>query len=255
MAARGFLGAGDLYIARYNAATSAFDDWVGPLEGTKFEVKPNVDIKELSSRGRSTYGQVIESVTLNQPADFTIEMPEVNKATLLLALMGKSSAVNQTAGTITAQSLTVTTKDAWLDIGKQNITTLTVKDSTGLTTYAAGTDYVINKRMGWIKILSGSLIVASATLTLDGAYAAVTGALIAGATESQVRAKFRLDGVNQADRLPCIVDVHEAVIAADSAFDFLADDFATLTLTGRLKTPVGKGEPFTVQMLDTEIDA
>ena len=254
MAARGFLGAGDLYIARYNPVTTAFDYWVGPLEGTKFEVKPNTEIKELSSRGRSTYGQVIESVPLNQPSDFTLEMPEVNKNTLLLALMGTESAIAQTAGTITAQELTVTSKDAWLNIGKQNITALTVKNEGGTVTYVAGTDYLLNKRLGWVKILTGSVIAKDAKLTLDGAYGAVDGTLIKGATQSQIRAKFRLDGVNQADRLPCIVDVHEAIIAADSAFDFLAADFATLTLSGRLKTPVGKDEPFTVQMLNAAIE-
>ena len=254
MAARGFLGAGDLYIARYNPVTTAFDDWVGPLEGTKFEVKPNTEIKELSSRGRATYGQVMESVPLNQPSDFTLEMPEVNKNTLLLALMGTESAIAQTTGTITAQELTVTSKDAWLNIGKQNITALTVKNEGGTVTYVAGTDYLLNKRLGWVKILTGSVIAKDAKLTLDGTYGAVDGTLIKGATQSQIRAKFRLDGVNQADRLPCIVDVHEAIIAADSAFDFLAADFATLSLTGRLKTPVGKDEPFTVQMLNTAIE-
>lgn len=254
MAARGFLGAGDLYIARYNPTTNTFDDFVGPLEGTKFEIKPNTEIKELSSRGRSTYGQVIESVPLNQPADFTVDMPEVNKSTLLLALMGTESVINQTADTITAQELTVTSKDAWLSVGKENLLTLTVKNEAGTTTYVAGTDYELNKRLGWIKIKAGSAIAKGDKLNLDGTYGAVTGAMISGATQSQIRAKFRLDGVNQADRLPVIVDVHEAVIAADSAFDFLADDFATLTLTGRLKTPAGKAEPFTVKLGDVAID-
>ena len=142
MAARGFLGAGDLYISRYNPTTGLFDDFTGPFEATKFEVKPNVELKEMSSRGRSSYGQVIESVALPQPADFTLELPEVNKESLSIALLGTESAINQTAGTLTAASVTVTSKDAWLDIGKQNITAgLVVKDATGVTTYVMGTDY------------------------------------------------------------------------------------------------------------------
>lgn len=62
MSARGFLGAGDLYVARYNPATAQFDAFKGPYEATKFEIKPNVELKEMSSRGRETYGQVLESV-------------------------------------------------------------------------------------------------------------------------------------------------------------------------------------------------
>ena len=255
MAARGFLGAGDLYISRYNPTTSLFDDFTGPFEATKFEVKPNVELKEMSSRGRSSYGQVIESVALPQPAEFTLELPEVNKESLSIALLGTESAINQTAGTLTDAPVTVTSKDTWLNIGKQNITAgLVVKNDTGVTTYVLGTDYVLNNRMGWIKILPGSALVKDAVIEVTGAYGAVGGTLIRGATNSQIRAKFRLDGVNFADQLPVIVDVWEAIISADSAFDFLSNEFASISLPGRLKTPTGKTEPFQVQLLNAAID-
>ena len=255
MAARGFLGAGDLYISRYNPTTGLFDDFTGPFEATKFEVKPNVDLKEMSSRGRASYGQVIESVALPKPADFKLELPEVNKESLSIALLGTESAINQIAGTLTDAPVTVTSKDTWLAIGKQNITAgLVVKDATGVTTYVMGTDYVLNNRMGWIKILPGSALVKDAVIEVTGAYGAVGGTLIRGATNSQIRAKFRLDGVNFADQLPVIVDVWEAVISADSAFDFLSNEFASISLPGRLKTPVGKTGPFQVQLLNAAID-
>lgn len=255
MAARGFLGAGDLYISRYNPTTGLFDDFTGPFEATKFEVKPNVELKEMSSRGRSSYGQVIESVALPQPAEFTLELPEVNKESLSIALLGTESAINQIAGTLTGATVTVTSKDTWLDIGKQNITAgLVVKDASGVTTYVMGTDYVLNNRMGWIKILPGSALVKGAVIKVTGAYGAVGGTLIRGATNSQIRAKFRLDGVNFADQLPVIVDVWEAIISADSAFDFLSNEFASISLPGRLKTPTGKTEPFQVQLLNAAID-
>ena len=255
MAARGFLGAGDLYISRYNPTTGLFDDFTGPFEATKFEVKPNVELKEMSSRSRSGYGQVIESVALPQPAEFTLELPEVNKESLSIALLGTESAINQNAGTLTDAPVTVTSKDTWLDIGKQNITAgLVVKDATGVTTYVLGTDYVLNNRMGWIKILPGSVLVKDAVIEVTGAYGAVGGTLIRGATNSQIRAKFRLDGVNFADQLPVIVDVWEAIISADSAFDFLSNEFASISLPGRLKTPAGKTEPFQVQLLNAVID-
>lgn len=252
MAARGFLGAGDLYISRYNPTTAAFEGFKGPYEATKFEIKPNVELKELSSKGRTTYGQVIESVALPQPAEFTLEMPEVNKQSLSLALLGTESTINQGSGTWTDQAVVVTAKDVWLDLGKMNVAEVgfQVQDATNTTTYVKGTDYEINYKMGWLKILPGSAIVAAATLHVDGTYAAVAGTSIAGATQSQIRAQFRLHGVNFADGLPVIVDVWEGIIAADAAFDFLSDDFATLSLPGRLKTPAGKSEPFVVKLLD-----
>lgn len=252
MAARGFLGAGDLYISTYNASTGTFDGFKGPFEATKFEIKPKTDLKEMSSRGRTTYGQVIESVALAQPAEFQLDMPEINKDSLKLALLGSNTVINQGSGTANNQPVVVAAKDTWLDLGKVNWATagFVVTDVAGTTTYVQGTDYEINYMMGWLKILPGSAIVAASTVHVDGTYNATSGTSIAGGTQAQIRAQFRLDGVNFADGQRVLVDVWEAVIASDNAFDFLADKFASLGLKGKLKTPVGKTEPFKVQLLD-----
>ena len=63
-----------------------------------------------------------------------------------------------------------------------------------------------------------------------------------------MRAEIIFDGINQADGTQCTVKVWEAVLSADSAFDFLADDFGNVSLTGNLKTPVGKDAPYEVDV-------
>lgn len=253
-AARGFLGAGDLYISRYNPTLGAFEEFVGPVETTKFEIKPKVELKEMVSKGRSTYGQVVESVTIPQPFEFTVNFAEVSGDTLVSAFLGTKVALNVGAGTLTAVSVIIT-KGAWADIGAMNIATagFLVKDTTGTTTYVLGTDYEVNYRLGRLMILPGSAIVDGASLKVTATFGAISGTVISGGTNPQLRVKFKFDGKNFADGLPCIVDVWEAVIAADSAFDFLAGDFAAVALPGRLKTPVGKSEPFTITLLDAAI--
>lgn len=247
MAARGFLGAGDLYIARYEGGV--FLDYEGPFECTKFEIKPNVELKELVSKGRYTYGQVIETVPVPKPADLTIELAEVNKQSLAIALLGTILALSQTAGSFTNE-VVVAKLDFWKPLSKVRLTegSVVVTNTAGTTTYVAGVDYLINHNLGWIKVLSGGAITDASSIHVDAAYGTVTGTEIKGATQTQVRAKFKLDGKNFADELPVITTVHEAVIAADSAFDFLADDFAAVTLPGRMKTPAGFIEPFTVHL-------
>lgn len=249
MAARGFLGAGDLYINRYDSDTAAYAGEKGPYECVKLEIKPNSDLKELTSKGKTTYGQVIESVPIPKPSDLTIELGEVDREGLAMALFGKVETLAVGAGTMTAESL-VAKKGFWVQTSKRNLASagLLVKDSTGTTTYVLGTDYLVNYRLGTIKVLDGSAIVDGATLKVTGTSNAIDGSTIVGSTETQVRAKFRLDGVNFVDNTPSIVTIYEAVLTPDKAFDFLQDNFGTISLKGRMKTPTGFLSPFNVEL-------
>ncbi|MEP6587139.1 MAG: hypothetical protein ABJA84_00075 [Polaromonas sp.] len=246
MAARGFLGAGDIYIERIVAGVP--QGLAGPYYANKFEIKPNVETKDLISKGRNNYGQTLESVVLQQPADFSLELNEVNKESIALALLGTATATAQVAGTLADQAVVIK-KDRWVSVTKENLgEAITVKNTAGTLTYVEGTDYALNRPLGLIKVLPASAIADAASLNVSGGYAAISSTVISGATNSDVRARIVFDGINQADGLPVIVRVHEAVIAADSAFDFLADDFNTVNLPGKLKTPTGKSEPFTVEL-------
>lgn len=254
MASRGFLGAGDLYIARYDSGTQAFLEFEGPFESTKCEIKPNSELKEMSSRGRITYGQVIESVPLPKPSDFSVTLAEVNKESLALALFGTTATLSQGAGTVTDEVvvLTAAKMDRWVQLSKQNLTDagFVVQNGAAAITYVEGTDYVVNRRLGMLKVLDAGTIPTTESIKVDFGYSAISGSLISGSTQTQLRAKFKLDGVNFADGAPVILNVWEASLTPDSAFDFLQNDFAEIELKGRLKTPAGKTEPFTVELRD-----
>jgi hypothetical protein len=244
MAARGFLGAGDLYIATF--VNGVPGDFKGPYECKKFEIKPNVERKEMTSKGRTTYGQVIESVTIPQPADLTVELPEVNKESLAIALLGTSAAVSQTAGSITDEVVTVAALDTWYPVSKGYFSVMTAKNTANVA-LVEGTDFIVDKQLGWIKVLVGTTkVTAGQTIKVSGTYQTASGNEIKAMTNPQLRCRFKLVGKNFADDLPYTVTVHEAVIAADSAFDFLQDDFAAISLPGRMKTPTGFSEPASI---------
>ena len=252
--ARGFLGAGDLYIARFNPVAQAFEDYAGPFEVTRFEITPNSELKEMISRGRSTYGRVIESAPIPSAFEFGITMPEVNKESLALALLGTTAEISQGSGTVTGSTiqLSAARMDKWVDLAHANIGAagVSVTSNDGVDVYVEGTDYAINRRLGTIKFLSTGDVPTTENVKIDYTYAAVSGSKIAGATQSQVRAKFRLDGVNFVDQSSVIVDVFEGVMTPDGSFDFMQDDFAEVSLKGRLKTPAGRTEPFEVRFLE-----
>lgn len=247
MTARSFLGAGDLYISRYE--NGAWSDYEGPFEADKFEIKPNTELKEAISKSRDGYGQVIESVALAKPTDFSATLTSVDRTTLATALMGVSAAVSVAASTVTDEVVTITSLDKWVPLAKMKATNVVVKNSAGSVTYVLGTDYLYDSTLGWIKPLSTGAIVAG-TIKVSYAAGALNGSKIRGSVVSEIRARFKLNGVNMADRSPCIVTVHEAVISAASAMDFLSSDFAKVEMPGRLKTPTGKTEPFEVVLLD-----
>ena len=246
MTARAFLGAGDLYLARQVAGV--WEDYTGPFECSKFEIKPNVTLKEQVSKGRNTYGQVIETVALQQPSDLSVDLTEVNKETLAIALLGTTAALVQAGGTLTDEVVTAKL-DKWVALSKANLTSgIVVTNSAATVTYVNGVDYIVNMELGWFKALTGGAITESQSLKLDAVYSAISGTQIKGATQAQLRVRMKLNGKNFADDTPCIVTVHEAVIAADAAFDFLSDNFATVSMPGRMKTPTGYTEPFTVDL-------
>lgn len=247
MAARGFLGSGDLFIARYVGGVAG--PFEGPFECRQFEIKPNVNLVEMVSKGRNTYGQVVETVAIPQPADLTVQMSEVNKESLAIALLGTSAPINQTGATVSNEAVTLSNVGQWYNLTKHSLTgTVTVTNVAGTTTYVNGVDYLVDMQQGWIKSLAGGAIAAATIVHVDFTAETTSGTEIKGMTQAQLRAKFKLVGKNFADDLPYVVTVHEAVIAADSALDFLQDDFAEITLPGRMKTPSGFTEPFNVQL-------
>ena len=249
MTARSFMGAGDIFINRL--VDGVEQGMIGPIKADKLEIKPNVDTKESTSKGRYDYGQVLESVNLAQPTEFTMDLKEVTGDILVMAFLGTSAALNQASGSMAAKSVTVTKLGRWVELGFKNLEALqAVTDTTAVTTYVEGVDYELNRPLGWIRALEDGDIAVNDVIKVTGAYKAATGSIIKGSTRTEVRARIVFDGINQADQNQCTVDVYEAVLAADSAFDFLADDFGNVSLKGRLKTPAGKDAPYIVVVQD-----
>ena len=245
--ANGFLGSGDLYIQRYVAGV--LGDLKGPYYASKFEIKPNVEKKTATSKGKYSYGQVIASASINQAADLNVELSQVDREGLALALLGTQAALTQGSGTLTAVNLPAVVLDAWLDATKQALTgTMTVTNAGATVTYVEGTDYILNRQLGLIKFLSTGAVLAGAVPKISGAYSVIAGTKISGGTQTSLLARFILDGQNQVDGSAAIVRVWQAQLAASSAFDFLANDFGAIQLSGSMNTPVGYTEPFVVEL-------
>ncbi|MBE2261576.1 MAG: hypothetical protein IAE92_02470 [Burkholderiaceae bacterium] len=249
MSARGFLGAGNLQFSLIvNDIAQGFGD---KRETSKFEIKPNSEIKELVSKGRDSYGQVIETVALQQPAEVSISLREADYENLKLSFMGTDgTGANQAAATVTDEAINAKL-GKYVPLANRNLASagLSVTNAAEDVTYINGTDYVVDYRLGEIKALAEGAIADAQALKVNYTAQAYTGTKILGNTQTSIRAVIRFDGVNLADGKPVILTAWEGVFTPDSAFDMLADDFGEVQLKGRLKTPAGKASPFEVEFL------
>lgn len=246
--ARGFLGAGDLYINLYEGDTP--QGWVGPYEASKFQIKANSELKEQTSRGRNTYGHTIVSVPVPKPFDLEVEMTEMGKEGMALALMGTNQAISQAAGSMAEATVTLSSAASrvWTPVNALALgQAIVVTNDAGTVTYNEHEDYVLNRQLGWIRpVAGGDLAAGGMQVKVNGPVLAFTGNEMRGGTALAKRAKLRLDGINFADQSLSIVDVYEVTFNSDAAVDFLEDKFGTIPLKGRPVTPAGYTEPFKV---------
>lgn len=244
----GILCAGDVYFDRLDSAGQS-TGIVYLFDAKKFEIEEPSDLKVRESRGRDSYGQAVDSVYVKKPATLKIEGDEVNEQVLALALMGEAAALSQVSGTVTdalvGLKLNASIQLPFVNIDKAGVV---LTNNAGTTTYIEGTDYTINRRMGWIQALTAGA--AAADNKLSYAYSAVTGNQVTGGTQSVIRGRVILDGVNLATQKLVIVDADEARLAPDGALDFSSGEFVQVSLSGLLRTLPGKSGPYTVQLRD-----
>jgi hypothetical protein len=162
---------------------------------------------------------------------------------MALAFLGDVSAFSQASATGATASVTGI-YDRWIEIGKEQISNLVVKDGTDTTTYVEDTDYSVNTRLGMIKLINQTLDGATLNLTFD--CATVTASKIVGGTSPIIRARLVLDGKNYVNGKDCKVIVYSARLRPTTEVDFLSEDFLPLELEGLCEIPEGKDEPFEV---------
>lgn len=252
----GFLGSGDLY---YNRVVGGVDQgWKRFGNATKFEIKENTELKERKSKQKSTYGQVLDSVSVKQPAEISVALDDLDKDNIALAFLGDVTAIDVTGAAITDEGHPTGSYNDYIRLAFGNVSNLVVKDAaTGLITYVLDVDYkVVSAERGMIQLIKGdgtddiveneAYVASTSGIEVSYDYASSTGNKVSGGTNSSIKVALLLDGENFADQSQVSVDVWEAVLAPQTGIDFLSDDFATLELNGTLNTPSDKTSAYEV---------
>ena len=207
----GLIFAGKVYIAPVEQGViGAFN---GPINVPSFELTPpSTEARNRISKQPATYGQALDVVNIpGDPAQMAITFDSLPAELLAEALGGTSAAHSVTAGTVTAETVTLI-EGQWVKLAHANIDdqSVQVTETTGSSNLAVGTDVEVDTDAGLIN----------------------------------------LEGKNLATGKKARVIVHEAVLNASEATDLMSDEFINGQLSGALRTPAGKASPFEVIMLD-----
>ncbi len=247
--AQAILGAGSVRLNIYNPDTQTWAGLGDPVGADKFAITPKSEKKEKTSKRRESYGQAVASVVIGQPTEIAITLSALDREALAAQFQGTLTAWTQAAAVAAEHNVTANL-DKWVSIGLRNLVAagFAVKNTAGSTTYAEGTDYEVNWWRGEIKAKSAGAITAAQALKVTAAANAIDGAQIAGGTRPQIRMHAVFEGVNLVDNKEIECEVWEAVMTSDKEFNFLADDFNGIELSGTCVIPTGKTEPYVVRM-------
>lgn len=255
----GFIGAGKVLFNQKDPTSNAFKGWVGPLNASVFEPRANAERRSLLSRGHEDYGQSIGSVSIAQEPTFRMTLRDANKDAIRLLFLGTETAFAQNSTAVTDE-LVRAYDGQLIRVASRNISSVVITSSPSGTTYVLNTDYrvsAMNARLGLIEVIPGSSLATAITtaaaaglpLLVDYARAATSGWVIQGATQPSLRAHLLFDGKNLESGKFVECEVWEVVLTPDAGFDFLAEDWNEVPLTGTMVTPAGKAAPFEVREL------
>lgn len=178
--------AGNLRIAPVdsNGVILTGKGYIGVLNTVKCELvvpaPTNIDqiSRQIGSVGQlKSRAQVPKATTLNLDIDDLDD-----QRVLAYALNGQTVAYTQSGGTITNEVCTAGALGDWFPLANRGVSSLVLKDSTGTTTFAAGTDYLLDAASGFVQVVATGTITAGESLKANYTAAAITGQTVQGST-------------------------------------------------------------------------
>ena len=252
----GFVGSGKVLFNR--KVSGSYTGYVTLGNATAFTITPTSNILQRKSKDKGTYGQVLDTVALQEPHTLSITLDGRDGDNMALSVMGSKTTVSQSA--LTSQDITcgsggmpAVILDTWLPIiyssnQVKNISALSVVDATP-TSLVLNTDYLVDLESGLILFKSeGGKVTDSEACVITLSAPATSITKISAGTSARIEGKMMFDGKNLVNNNLVFIEAPQVVLTPNSAVDMITEDFATLTIDGSLETPTGLSSPYTITM-------
>ncbi|MCB2218057.1 MAG: hypothetical protein KQH59_18500 [Desulfobulbaceae bacterium] len=241
---RAFRGSLDLY---YQVEQS--DGSFGPVypagNVTSFELVPDAEELEVISTGNADYGQALDSMIEAKPTKGNFTVNRFNIDSWALAFMGEVAARSGTETNVTDEVVAAVPGEIF-KLANLDISSLVLTDTTGTTTYVAGTDYeIVDAGLGLVKVLSDGAI-AEGNIHADYTAAAPSGWLLNAGTKSSKFIKLWGRGINRFNNKRSIVQVPRASVKPSGGFSIVGTDPASIQMDLTCNVPTDGSPVFTV---------
>ena len=226
-----------------------------PLEASAqiFSYEAGEEVNVVSKR-RDRYNQTIYAEVEPGTTGMSLTLVAVPPALLARAFYGEAANVNITGAAVTDEEITFAADALSQPLAHMYLASSpapVVTNSGGGTTYVAGTDYVIDARLGRIRRVEGGAITAAETVKVSYTYASISLIEIRGGVQPQQALHITGDYKNRPDGADMYLEVYHWNAATDGEVDFFSSEPITVTLAGNCITPEDKTEPYKITMVDT----
>jgi hypothetical protein len=256
---------GDIRMWLIDPATSALTPVVAdaadiygniPIEASAsvFGYEAGEQVNVLSKR-RDRYNQAIYSEQQPGQSTLSLTLVAVPPAILASVFYGAAADVTVTGAAVEDEVVTFTATELSQPLDNTYIAESpapVVTGPSGTPTYVAGTDYVIDRRLGRIRRLAGGAITATGSVEVSYTHTSFTLVRIRGGVQPQRNFQIEGDFINRPDQGDMRLTVWNAALSTDGEVDLFAAEPITVTLAGPLITPEDKTEPYIVELINNE---
>lgn len=240
---RGFKGAGQVFV-------DVFGDDLQPTgvyrqfgNTTQLDLKPNSESESRESMYAETYGNELESLTLQKAMEVKFTVNDVPRHVLKLALFGADADLTQAAAAVDQTFDTTIVAGGIVALPHVNILEANFAISADVGgALALGTDFEVDYAAGLVKFLEGTEKTGDAVVTYR--HGAITdGFKIQAGVKAQIKCALRLSGKNMATGEKCILDIWAMTMAPDSEIKFMDKAYQSVAFSGKVNILPGKSEP------------
>lgn len=141
------------------------------------EIDPQSETVEVNSTDDDTYGELVDTDTETTGVKIKLSSNRFSAQSLAFALQAKLLDLTAAEQTVTDEEFTANLA-AMSKVPGRNISSMVITSDDGVTTYAAGSDYIFDGELGYITYPDGTTIAEGASLKRSYAVAAETGQLL-----------------------------------------------------------------------------